>query len=173
MSNFHTAVRNLPGTGLQRPPLHQKQDTLNIPTKGNTFRFDTLVCTCTESCCIIVYLSAEKRQHPCHVLCIGAVIVVVVLMIGFVWQMKSSGICQPYIPPMNVDSSDIMSSDKLDKVNTFNPAAPDKPDLYDFDRNQGVKIHVHVSEYTIVCTAVVLVLVAVIYMYLTNGAHSL
>ena len=156
-------MSNLYGTGLQRPPLHQKQDTLNIPTKGNTFRFDTLVCMCTESCCIIVYLSAEKRQHPSHVLCIGAV-TIVLLMIGFVW---SSGICQPYIPPMNVDSSDIMSSDKLDKVNTFNPTAPDKPDLYDFDRNQpGVKIHVHVSECTIVCTAVVFVLVAVIYMYL-------
>ena len=68
---------------------------------------------------------------------------------------------------MKVDCSDIIGSDKLDEVNIFNPAAPDKPDLHEFDRNQpGVKIHVHVSECTIVCTAVVFVLVAVIYMYL-------
>ena len=115
----------------------------------------------------VEYLSAKKRQRPYHVLfaCIGASITVGVLTIG---------IYQLHLPPMKVDSSDIMSSDKLDKVNVFNPAAPDKPDLYEFDRNQpGVKIHVHVSECTIICTAVVLVLVAVTYMYLTNGAHSL
>jgi len=86
--------------------------------------------------------------------------------------MKSFGIYQ-YIPPMKFDCSDIMSSDKLDKVNVFNPAAPDKPDLYEFVRNQpGVMMYVHVSECTIICAVVmVLVLVAVIYTYLTNGAH--
>ena len=164
-----TTVSNLYGAGLLRPPLHHRQDTLNIPTKGNIFRF---VCMCTHLCCVVEYLSAKKKQRPYHVLCIGALIIVGVLTIGFVWQMKSFGIYQ-YIPPMKFDCSNIMSSDKLDKVNVFNPAAPDKPDLYEFDRNQpGVKIHVHVSECTIICTAVVLVLVAVIiYMYLSNEDH--
>jgi len=123
-------------------------------------------------CC--KYISAKKRQRPYHVLCIGALIIVGVLTIGFVWQMKIFGIYQLHITPMKVDSSNIMSSDKLDKVNAFNPAAPDKPDLYEFDRNQpGVKIHVYISECTIICAVVmVLVFVAVIiYMYLSNEDH--
>ena len=77
---------------------------------------------------------------------------------------------------MKVDCSDIIGSDKLDEVNIFNPAAPDKPDLHEFDRNQpGVKIHVYISERTCIiltCAVVVLVLVAcavIQYMYLSNN----
>ena len=74
---------------------------------------------------------------------------------------------QPYIPPTNVDSSDIMSSDKLDKaVNVFKPE--EKP----VDHNQtGVKINICISDYTIICAVVVLFLVAV--MYMMKLVHSL
>ena len=73
---------------------------------------------------------------------------------------------------MNVGSPDIMSSNKLDKVNIFKPAAPEKP-VYDLDHNQtGVKINIYISECTIICAVVVLLLVAVMYMYLTHALHD-
>ena len=79
------------------------------------------------------------------------------------WQL-SFIIRQPHIPPTNVDSSDIMSSDKLDKVNVFKPTASDKP----VDHNQtGVKINVCISECTLLFAVVVLAV-----MYMMKLMHS-
>ena len=79
-------------------------------------------------------------------------IIVVVLMIGLVWQMS---ICQP---SMNVDS-DITTSKKVNKVK---PAAFDKP-LYEFDRNQA-GLMIYISESTIIYTALVVLLVYLMYL---------
>jgi len=108
---------------------------------------------------VVAYLPAKKRQQPYQILYI--VIIVGVLMIGFMWQMKSASICQLHAPPMNVDS-EIMSSEKVDKVNVLKPAAPNKP-LYEFDHNQpGVVIYVSES------AIVFIVLVVLFVMYITT-----
>ena len=110
-----------------------------------------LVCLCTQSRLFyFLCLPAKKRQHPYRVLCI--MIIVVVLMIGLVWQMS---ICHP---SMNVDS-DITTSEKVNKVK---PAAFDKP-LYEFDRNQA-GLMIYISESTIIYTALVVLLVYLMYI---------
>jgi len=112
---------------------------------------DFLVCMCTQSRLFyFLCLPAKKRQHPYRVLCI--VIIVVVLMIGLVWRMSS---CQP---SMNVDS-DITTSETVNKVK---PAAFDKP-LYEFDRNQA-GLMIYISESTIIYTALVVLLVYLMYL---------
>lgn len=100
-----------------------------------------LVCTCTQSRPFyFLCLPAKKRQHPYLVLCI--VIIVVVLMIGLVWQMS---ICQP-----------------SEKVNEVKPAVFDKP-LYEFDCNQA-GLMIYISESTIIYTALVVLLVYLMYL---------
>jgi len=69
-------------------------------------------------------------------------IIVVVLMIGLVWQMS---ICQP-----------------SEKVNEVKPAVFDKP-LYQFDRNQA-GLMIYISESTIIYTALVVLLVYLMYL---------